>query len=412
MLAAAVVALALVADQVAWEKEYEAAFASAKARNVPVLVCFNMNGEPASDGMVAVYKDPEFVARSKDFVCIIASTFFHNPEDSTAPCPRFGGVTCAEHHKLEIKTSDAFIGTDAVISPQHVLVSPDKKVLTRRAYVISKNELLKMMTVAEKALKAGAGGTGDEDVTKQIDDLIKVAKDRNAERRKPAISDLGRIDDLRARDALFSLLGPKVMDDTRADALDALATKGNYDALPHVIERLTDSNTNVVRHAIVALEKIGLPAAIAPLTKLWKKKPMAMVACEIPRALVACDPKNAEVQALIKKACVAKESLVELNALVALRALPPDDDTRKILADKLTDNNGNVRGVAVWTIGGMRDVALKSALEAQAAKEANIDVRECLDLALKSLALDPKAKPLPELEMMLDKFLESDFERS
>jgi HEAT repeat protein len=412
MFAAALVACALLADQVAWEKEFDAAFAAAKTRNVPVLVCFNMNGEPASDGMVNVYKDPEFVARSKDFVCIIASTFFHNPEESTAPCPRFGGITCAEHHKLEIKTSDAFIGTDAVISPQHVLVSPDKKVLTRRAYVISKNELLKMMTVAEKALRAGAGGVGEQDVTKQIDDLIKIAKDRNAERRKPAIAELGKIDDLRARDALFSLLNPKMMDDTRADALDALATKGNYDALPSVIERLGDSNTNVVRHAIVALEKIGLPTAIAPLTKLWKKKPMAMVACEIPRALVGCDPKNAEVQTLVKKACVAKESLVELHALVALRALPPDDETRKILTEKLTDNNGNVRGVAVWTIGGLRDAAMKAPLEAQLAKEANADVRACMELALKSLALDPKAKPLPELEMMLDKFLESDFERS
>lgn len=416
MIAALLAATLLGADGVAWEKDYAAALTKAKERGVPVLVCFNMDGESANEEMVKLYREPEFVKRSLDFVCLVASAAQHNPEASTAPCPRFGGVSCAEHRKVEVKASAALIGKDEVIAPQHVLLAPDGKVLMRRAFGLAKDELLKMMKMAEKALKTGVSGkeleqdaetVAAEAETRKIEDLIKSAKDHNAERRKPAISALGQIDDLRARDALIALLDPKNMDDTKADALDALATKGNYDAMSAVVARLSDTNTVVVRRAIATLRCMELPGAIPPLTKMWKKKLPSLVAGDIPAALVACGSKNPEVAVIIKKACASADSIVQQNALAATKSLPADPEITKILDARLGDDSSNIRGIAAWVVGMRRERTCEGKLQARLANEVNMDVKECMSAALRSLKAEDGAPVDAQLEGMLWHFTSS-----
>jgi len=406
---ATVLAACLLTEGIAWEKDFDAAFAKAKERNVPVLVCFNMDTESASESTLAIYKEPELVDRSRDFVCLIASAAKHG--DEAAPCPRFEGVTCGEHQKMEIKASEAFVGTEAVISPQHVLVSPDRKVLMRRAYYVGKSELMKMLRMAEKSVLSGkyAGAEGEE---KQIAELLKSAKDRNAVTRKPAIAELGKLEHLAARDALLELLDSKNMTETRTDAIDALATKGNYDALDKIAAQLSDTQAQVARHAVVALEKIGLPAAVAPLLKLWKKKPIGMIAGEIPRALTACAPNDAEVLSLVKKACKSADSHIELNSIYALRTLPTDAEVLKILESKIEDKSGRVRGLGSWVIGVKRERSLEAKLAAQLAKENDLDVKSCMSLALDNLKLEDGAKAPPSLLDAVGKFLNDEIPRS
>ena len=48
--------------------------------------------------------------------------------------------------------------------------------------------------------------------------------------------------------------------DLDRDKDDALANKGNYDALAPIVLRLSDSKTSVVHSAITAVGRIGLPA--------------------------------------------------------------------------------------------------------------------------------------------------------
>jgi len=372
---------AVVADGVHWEKDYAAAFASAEERNVPVLLCFNMDGESASDSTAArIYRDPEFVERSRDFICLIASAAKHEG----APCPRFGGLTCDEHLKVEIAASEEFVGRDTVISPQHVLISPKRNVLARKAYQAGKAEIFKMMSMAEKAVSTGIG----DDESTRLKQLMKLARERNAERRGPAVAELGRMPNIEARDFLLALTNKKEMAATRIEAIEALASKGNYDALGAFEALLKDKSVQIQQHAIVGLEQLCLPAAAPTLLKMWKKKPKTVLAKEIPRALAKCAPEDPDVRkALLKELKKSKEQLVELATIVASASLSDDDGKIvDLYADKLKDRNGNVRGVTVWAVATSRRDGAKELLEAAREKESNAEVRECMDRALEFLA--------------------------
>ncbi len=401
---AAILMCAVLADGVAWEHDFDAAIAAAKTRAVPIFLAFNMDGEGANDDTVRIYKDPEFVAASKNFVCIIGSTFEHGP----AECPRFGTVTCAEHKKTEIKSREAFIGKENNIAPQHLLISPDGRILARKAYFAGKSELLKLMRMAAKSLRTSGDDIASDE--KRLADLIEGARDRNAERRSLAIQELGNLEDLAARDALIALCTPKNMDATRMEAIDALASKGNFDALPAILECLKDGNPMTVKHAIVGLEKLELPNAVAPLVKMWKSHPKAMIAREIPRALAKCAPADAEVQDLVRKACSSKDSVVKWSSIIAVASLPKDDATAAVLKEKLKDGNGSTRGLAVWTIGSMRWKEFEPALIDLAKGENNADVRECIEASLRNLKIE-KGPNDNALHGMTSKFLLEDVTR-
>jgi len=117
-------------DQIAWQRNLEDARALSKAENRPMLVVINLDGESSSDRIVEErYRDPEFVAWTRRFVCIVGHPFRHVPRDHDDSgrrlvCPRLGVVTCGEHVALEPLLFDAYLGGDRV-SPRHALIQPD-----------------------------------------------------------------------------------------------------------------------------------------------------------------------------------------------------------------------------------------------------------------------------------------------
>lgn len=407
------VAALTVADGVAWETDYDAAFVHAKERAVPILLAFNMDAEVANDDTLKqVYQDAEFIKRSKDFVCLIASVSSHAPKDGGdhPVCSRFGAVTCEQHQKIDIKARAEYVGKDTAIAPQHVLISPDRFVLARKAYFASKSELLDLMTLAEKAVRRGTGSGGASPDAARVKDLVVGAQDRNAERRRPAIAELGRFASPDARKALFELCDPTHMDVTRVDAIDALATRGNYDALPIVLALTKDKSVQVVKHAIVALEKLELPDAVPPLLKLWRARPKATVGREIIRALASCGKTNAEVQDVVRKATSSDDTVVEQSAIIALTSLPPDAATNEVLAKKLADRNSNVRGLAVYSIGKLRIPALKATLKERLPDESDTNVRSAIEIALAAYDFTGKGDE-PRLYGLSGRFLEEDVTR-
>lgn len=405
----------LGADGVKWEAEFDAAFEAARQRSVPVLIAFNMDHESANDALIKIYRDAEFGKSAGECVCLIASAFTH---EATADghCSRFDGLTCAQHQAIEKKARKTFLGTEEAIAPQHLLVTPDRKILSRRAFAIDASGLTKLIKMAARALRtqsadvAASGGDRAEPSAPgvptgaEIAELIAKAKDRNAETRAAAISELGRIDDLRARDALIGLLDPKSMDATRAEAIAALATRGNFDALEPIIARLKDTNTMVVRAAIRGLGKLGLPGGAKALIDLGKKKLLTLVASEIPLALAECDPKAAEVRAFIEKACASKDDAIVIGGLRALAKLEATPKTTKILRAKIDDSSTNVRGAAVWAIGTVRESSLVDELQSLAREETSLDVRQCITAALRNIASTAKEPFDPELDGLLAKF--------
>ena len=115
-----------------WQRTWEDAVAVAKQTGRPILICINMDGEIASEHYAGVrYRQPEIAAIYEPYVTVVASVYRHTPRDyddegNRIPCPRFGGVTCGEHIKLEATVYDKYLDGERV-APRHIAVTPDGK---------------------------------------------------------------------------------------------------------------------------------------------------------------------------------------------------------------------------------------------------------------------------------------------
>jgi hypothetical protein len=113
-----------------WQRSWEDAAAVSAQIGRPILVCVNMDGEIASEHYAGVrYRMPEIAELYEPYVCVIASVYRHTPRDYDAegrriPCPRFGGVTCGEHIRIEPIVFEKFLD-GARVSPRHIMVELD-----------------------------------------------------------------------------------------------------------------------------------------------------------------------------------------------------------------------------------------------------------------------------------------------
>lgn len=142
--------------QIHWQRSLDDALELSRTLERPLLVAINADGESASERIVRErYRDPQWIAHTRSFVCVVASVFRHTPRDHAdtgerVPCPRFGEVTCDEHIALEPaahgrwlagKVIELFGETTERISPRHVLVSPQGEVLFDRYLLFEMSEL-------------------------------------------------------------------------------------------------------------------------------------------------------------------------------------------------------------------------------------------------------------------------------
>lgn len=113
-----------------WQRTMEDALELSGRTGKPLLICVNMDEEPASETFAAKkYRDPAFAELASRFVPVIASPNRHNPRDYDAqgrriPCPRFGCVTCGEHMAMEQAAFERFFG-DQRVAPRHIGVAAD-----------------------------------------------------------------------------------------------------------------------------------------------------------------------------------------------------------------------------------------------------------------------------------------------
>jgi len=113
-----------------WQRTWDDAVALSRETQRPILVCVNMDGEIASEHYAGIrYRQPEIAALYEPYVCVIASTYRHNPRDydeagNRIECPRFGTVTCGEHIWIEPVLYEKFL--DGVrVAPRHIMVELD-----------------------------------------------------------------------------------------------------------------------------------------------------------------------------------------------------------------------------------------------------------------------------------------------
>jgi tetratricopeptide (TPR) repeat protein len=110
-----------------FQRTYEDAQRVSEETGKPILVCVNMDGEIASEHYAGVrYRQPEIARLYEPYVCVIASTYRHNPRDYDEEgrrilCPRFGSVTCGEHIRIEPQLFGLFLD-DTRVAPRHIMV--------------------------------------------------------------------------------------------------------------------------------------------------------------------------------------------------------------------------------------------------------------------------------------------------
>ena len=125
-----------------WQRSLEDALWLAKAKNLPLLICVNMDGErgrqePASANFAGVrYRDPAFAALVESYIPLIVSPDRHTPKDHDErgrriACPRFGTVTCTEHISIESELFERYFNGRRV-APRHLAVTADGKQLFDR----------------------------------------------------------------------------------------------------------------------------------------------------------------------------------------------------------------------------------------------------------------------------------------
>ncbi|MEQ8768690.1 MAG: hypothetical protein RL885_32585 [Planctomycetota bacterium] len=116
--------------QITFQRTWKDAVAVAREENKAILVCVNMDGEPASENYAGCrYRDPEIAKLYEPYVCVIASVYRHTPRDYDVNgerilCPRFGSVTCGEHIYIEPILFEKFLDGTRV-APRHIMVELD-----------------------------------------------------------------------------------------------------------------------------------------------------------------------------------------------------------------------------------------------------------------------------------------------
>ncbi len=120
--------------QVQWERSLDDALWAHKQTGKPLLIAVNMDGEVFCEQFAGtVYRSEEFVTLSRGYVCMVVSPDRHTPMDFDGlgrriECPRFGGITCAEHQLAEPELFRRwFSGTRS--APRHLGIGKDDKVL-------------------------------------------------------------------------------------------------------------------------------------------------------------------------------------------------------------------------------------------------------------------------------------------
>lgn len=167
MLATLLLALALDKPTLPFAEKYDAAFAEARARNVPVLIVdfdgWTEDQQQSQPG--AFYSDPQFLAQVEGAVVLLASQHDHGARKETIAgeerdvCSLWGGISCNAHRDILPKLFADFGKDGELITPLFVVATPERKELTRHEHEKRPVDLVLALKAASKHLGPGMSRT-------------------------------------------------------------------------------------------------------------------------------------------------------------------------------------------------------------------------------------------------------------
>ncbi len=182
MLCTLLLAFAADVPKLPFTEKYDAAWAEAKARNVPVLIIdFDgwtndlKQGQPS-----AFYADKEFLAQCEGAVLLLASQEEHSiareeiDGEVRDVCEQWGGVPCAAHRDLLPRIFTDFGRDGVLVSPLFVVADPNRKELARLEHEHTPAELVTALRAASKKLGAGMPRRDHRSVVRGLRDLRRL----------------------------------------------------------------------------------------------------------------------------------------------------------------------------------------------------------------------------------------------
>ncbi len=163
MLLALWLTLATDAAKLVFADKYDAAFAEAAARNVPVLIVdFDGWTTDLKQGQpIAFYEDKEFCAAAEGAVLILASQEDHGSKkeeidgETRDVCAKHGGTTCDAHRDMLPKLFTDFGRDGQIVSPLFIVATPERKELIRHEQEQRPAEMVLALKEAVKKLGPG-----------------------------------------------------------------------------------------------------------------------------------------------------------------------------------------------------------------------------------------------------------------
>lgn len=341
------------AAHVEWVPSWKEALAIAKAENRPIMIHFNMDDEPACEGMArGHFKNPKLVELSKKFVCVVGSLGDHTGENiiegEEGTCRRFGSLTCAEHRTCEPGARGDVLGVSRVTAPQFIFTDPELNILVRKPWDTAPGDVIKLM---ERALTYFDPSMEASEVAAQrkrlIKDMLKEADSDNAAKRKKAMDVLASRDDPEIIEFLIRQTSGDVDEVKRLAAIDAIGAAGNANCVGRLIELLKDRSSRIRRNTIVALNNLGMLESVAPLLKKFRNEPNSRNQALIVRAVVNCDANDKDVRKLLATALKHKEGLVRSHAIRSCLSLDPvDGEFQRLLKMVRSEKDSTVKRLA------------------------------------------------------------------
>jgi hypothetical protein len=246
------------AATIAWQRNLADALATQQATGLPLLLVVNMDGEVFNERFANdVYRDPEFIALTAGYVCVVAAPERHTPFDydsfgNRVPCPRFGGCTCSEHILIEPLLFERFFNGRRN-APRHVGVAPDGKVLFDRYLDDS------MQTAIEAIRKHRTAGKDAPGASQEVGELLR-RRDATA---RSCLERLYRDGDAASRQRLLAAAGDA--DNLPFDLLRLglrAADDATFTAAAHALAKVATGDARIDLED--ALARIA-PAAASPL---------------------------------------------------------------------------------------------------------------------------------------------------
>jgi hypothetical protein len=123
------------ARDIAWERDLNATLARARAENRPILIAINaLDTEAGNQAQrTRAFRDPALVAATRPMLCLVANP---NDHDRKGTCARYGSTDCKTHRDVLTYALRRWSRQGDIISPQHIILAPDGKLLWRQEYYI------------------------------------------------------------------------------------------------------------------------------------------------------------------------------------------------------------------------------------------------------------------------------------